>query len=146
MNYNEYISSNSWKLKRETRRELDGFRCRLCDHDGSQYRLEVHHRPLSYAKIPNESVKDDLITLCSLCHEAVTNIIRDARYAKRELEPAFIQISIKEIHHGMERNEIQVDFIRPVDNAQRANGGPVEQVRQAIEIDFIETGKDGRRL
>ena len=87
MTYEEYIASSAWAAKREARLVLDGHRCRLCDEDGSRYQLEVHHRPSSYPKIPNESVEDDLITVCSRCHNAITDAVREDRYGRRELPP-----------------------------------------------------------
>ncbi|MCA9980243.1 MAG: HNH endonuclease, partial [Anaerolineales bacterium] len=82
MNYEEYMRSDAWRQKREKRLEIDGHCCRMCDHDGSLYRLEVHHRPSSYKRIPNESVEDDLTTLCVRCHDLATNAIRGDRYEK----------------------------------------------------------------
>ena len=72
MIYERYIASAAWAAKRAARLALDGGRCRLCDEDGTRYGLEVHHRPSSYALIPNESVEDDLITVCSRCHDPIT--------------------------------------------------------------------------
>lgn len=79
MLYNEYMQSADWRSKRRQRLEMDGHKCRLCDHDGSKWRLEVHHRPSCYAKIPNESPVDDLVTLCARCHHFVTTSIRKDR-------------------------------------------------------------------
>jgi hypothetical protein len=69
--YKEYISSKDWDIKRKARLRLDGHKCRLCDEDGSRYKLIVHHRPNSYLKIPKESVENDLITVCSRCHDVI---------------------------------------------------------------------------
>ncbi|MFC1531144.1 HNH endonuclease [Gemmatimonadota bacterium] len=79
--YHHYIASSSWGEKRDARRKLDGNRCRLCDATAEEARLEVHHRPSAYAKIPNESVEDDLVTLCVDCHDFVTDKVRRGRYA-----------------------------------------------------------------
>lgn len=62
--------------------ERDGYRCRTCDHDGSEYRLEVHHRHYRDGDNPKD---DDLITLCVVCHDLITNKIREDRYGKKEL-------------------------------------------------------------
>ncbi len=82
VDYATYINSTEWKRKRAARLVLDGYRCRLCDENGSRYPLEVHHRPLSYMNIPNESIEDDLVTVCSRCHEFITNAIREDRYGR----------------------------------------------------------------
>jgi DNA polymerase III alpha subunit len=79
--YCDYIASPEWQVKRDARRVLDGNRCRGCDSDEQ---LNVHHRPLSYNKIPNESIEDDLITLCRRCHEALHRIIDERQGDTRE--------------------------------------------------------------
>jgi hypothetical protein len=149
MNYTAYIASTAWAAKRKARLAIDGNRCRLCDEDGSRFQLEVHHRPNSYANIPNESVEDDLITVCSRCHNLITSVIREDRYGKQEHEPTLISNNVQarqEINHGMARDEIQVDIVRAVDNAQRANRGPDEQVVEIDKTDFFQATQDRRRL
>lgn len=78
--YEEYMRSDLWRTKREQRLIIDRHECRTC---GCKERLEVHHKPDSYAKLPNESVEDDLTTLCVWCHDLITNKIRKGRYEKK---------------------------------------------------------------
>jgi 5-methylcytosine-specific restriction endonuclease McrA len=78
ISYKTYIQSDDWQKKRSVRLWLDGFRCRLCD---SVEDLEVHHRPTSYPRIPHESIYDDLITLCRICHALVTERIRAQQFS-----------------------------------------------------------------
>lgn len=148
MTYENYIASKSWRDKRKQRLEIDGHRCRLCDEDGSRHQLEVHHRPSSYAKIPNESVQDDLITVCSRCHNLITSSIREDRYGIREIEQTIITTNVlarQEIkYHGMANSEIPIDFQRPVDNAQRPTCRPQMQVDKIEQADFIQARKDRR--
>ena len=80
--YETYLRSDRWTRKRATRLVLDGQRCRLCD---STEDLEVHHRPGSYQLIPNESVENDLTTLCRVCHELITDRIRRRRAGSQQL-------------------------------------------------------------
>ena len=149
MTYAEYIRSPEWKRKSKARIALDGYRCRVCDHDGSKFQLEVHHRPSSYSKIPNESIADDLTTLCSRHHEDVTNSIREDIYNLRELEPTTITTIVQarqEINHGLERIAIQTDFgtVLPTHNAQRANSRSAKQVVEITQGDFVQEIKDRR--
>ena len=150
MDYVNYINSIEWAIKRKTRLEMDGNRCRLCDEDGSRFQLDVHHRPSSYAKIPHESIADDLITFCSRCHDLVTNVIREDRYGRWELpQPIPIKNNIqerKDISHGMEPGKLQIDIVRPSDNAQRADGGSTQQVVEIAQTDYCKTQKDRGRL
>ena len=146
MNYCKYIASASWRGKRKARLAIDGNRCRLCDEDGSRFQLEVHHRPLSYVNIPNESVEDDLITVCARCHELITSSIREDRYGKRELpDQQLISTNIQirqEINHGMENSSIQVDVISPVTNAQRADCRPAQQVLKSDKANLKQEAQD----
>ena len=80
--YHKYISSSPvWAEKREARLKIDGRKCRTCHHDGSEDRLEVHHA--HYDSFRNEDVESDLITLCSRCHDAITNVFRHRKYEDR---------------------------------------------------------------
>ena len=149
MDYIRYIASSAWSAKRKARLILDGYRCRLCDEDGSRFGLEVHHRPGSYAKMPDESIEDDLITVCSRCHALITSSIPEDRYGRRELQPTietdYVHIR-REIDHGLVRDEVQIDWISPVYIAQRADGRPNEQVVEVNQTDFLEAHKDRRGL
>lgn len=80
MNYHEYISSRDWHQNPARLAELEasGFRCRVCNHDGSQSPLEVHHR--TYENLFNEQASD-LTTLCRDCHRVFTDHDRRRRYA-----------------------------------------------------------------
>lgn len=80
--YNEYIAGPVWQEKRELRLNIDRRLCQTCLHDGAEYRLEVHHK--TYERFGAEDVENDLITLCSECHEAITNVIRRRRYNKKD--------------------------------------------------------------
>lgn len=72
--YQSYIRSVEWQQKRKERLALDNHHCKNC---GGKQGLEVHHK--SYDGFLNESVVDDLVTLCSDCHDRVTLISRKKR-------------------------------------------------------------------
>lgn len=150
MSYEGYIASPEWSSKRIARLVIDGHRCRLCDENGTRYALEVHHRPSSYALIPNESIEDDLTTVCSRCHDPITSAIRADRYGLQDLpDLALIGTAIpmrKGITHGLANLELQVDICRPVAPAQRSDCRPAEQVGQIAEGDLWQTKEDRRRL
>ena len=59
--------------------ERDGHRCRMCNHNGSEYHLELHHR--SYESFHDP---DNLTTLCKLCHDVVTDHQRRLRYDSKD--------------------------------------------------------------
>jgi 5-methylcytosine-specific restriction endonuclease McrA len=89
MNYHEYITSRDWRENPARLAELEasGFRCRLCNDDGSDSALEVHHR--TYENLGNEQL-GDLTTLCHSCHRVVTDHLRRLRYVLRL--PAYADI------------------------------------------------------
>ncbi|MGY4330705.1 putative HNH restriction endonuclease [Bradyrhizobium sp. LB7.2] len=80
MNYHDYIASRSWRQNPARLAELKaaGFRCRVCNHDGSLGAIEVHHR--TYERLGHEAL-GDLTALCRNCHRVVTDHLRRLRYA-----------------------------------------------------------------
>ena len=72
--YNAYLKSERWRLKRCIRLRIDSFKCTQCQ---SKSNLEIHH--LTYARFGNEYLSD-LITLCRACHAKVDE--RHARHHK----------------------------------------------------------------
>lgn len=66
-----YYGSN-WEEKKQEVHERDTV-CRVCGHDGSKRRLEVHHiTPIRTFEIPeNGNTLENLILLCSYCHGEV---------------------------------------------------------------------------
>ena len=86
--YDEYMISECWRLKRCERLRIDSFECRTCTEKN---KLEVHHR--HYKKpFGEESVDDDLITLCSKCHDAISKRMGHGKYRKTPKKPT-IQLS-----------------------------------------------------
>jgi hypothetical protein len=146
--YEEYISSLKWARKRQARLALDGYRCRMCDEDGTRFQLEVHHRPSSYRRIPNESVQDDLVTVCARCHELITAAIRGDRYGQRTLPHVEViteNVNVRmEIDYGVARNSLQVSIIGPSDSTQRQDSQPARQIGQGDQTDFVETRQNRR--
>lgn len=80
--YERYIGSIEWAAKRGEILARDGNRCQTCWRIAPEVELEVHHK--TYQSLGDEDPAH-LITLCRECHEAVTAVIRRARYAKREI-------------------------------------------------------------
>lgn len=145
MDYRKYIASADWKAKRAQRLEIDGHRCAVCKHDGSEYRLEVHH--LHYKSLGNEDALYDLLTACSRCHETLQNIELLHRYEQRKHISSFVDVPIfarMENHYGMANTEVPVDFVRPSTDAQRASSRSNEQMGTFDQNDYIKEGKDRR--
>lgn len=80
-NYQEYLNSNLWMEKAHYLKEQCNFRCQKCGKRQGQWieeegekpyfvKIIVHH--LNYNNVGNEEA-DDLIVLCSKCHEEEHN-------------------------------------------------------------------------
>jgi hypothetical protein len=85
-----------WRTRATAIRKRDGGRCRACNRDEEEVRLEVHHRVYGTPGPCGQCVltgveDDDLVTLCIDCHDAVTNIRRHVRYAGQEIEAASLE-------------------------------------------------------
>ena len=147
MSYEAYLWSDSWRQKREQRLALDGYRCRLCDHDGSAWRLEVHHRPSSYSRIPAESVEHDLTTLCARCHAIITDVIRRDRYANQASLSVSNQVSIvstrREVEHDLANPTLSPDIRQPTAVEQRQQCQPPQRVGAGQEKDQQQALKGG---
>ncbi len=120
--YNQYIQSPQWRKKRKERLKIDNYECRLCGHDGSDYHLEVHHKPLSYPKIPNESVNDDLTTLCVTCHKIVTSELRRRGFEGQNTNILYRPNLVERELQNVKYSEVQTQFSMPVDHAQWRSG------------------------
>ncbi|NBT36459.1 MAG: hypothetical protein EBT03_13150, partial [Betaproteobacteria bacterium] len=145
--YAAYIGSAAWAEKREQRLQVDGRRCKTCHHDGSNWRLEVHHA--TYGRLGREDVETDLVTLCSQCHEAVTSVIRSRRYESRPVAVSFVSDSVhrrKGVSDGMEDTVVSDHRGCPDHHAQRFPRRPVEQGREAVEAGYVQTQENRRGL
>lgn len=75
--YGSFLHSDYWKFVRYAVQKRDNFECQLC---GNKKNLIVHH--LTYDHHFDEwNHKEDLITLCSGCHENVHKV----KYVEKEL-------------------------------------------------------------
>lgn len=61
--YTLYLKSEEWNRKRETRMEIDNYKCFICNSD---YILQVHH--MHYKNVGDEEM-EDLLTVCVNCHQ-----------------------------------------------------------------------------
>lgn len=65
--YKEYIKSDMWKQKCKQRLEIAGHKCEMCGRLETQSKaLQIHH--ISYKRLFDEDVGNDLICLCGGCH------------------------------------------------------------------------------
>jgi len=85
-----YYQSAAWQRKRRQRLEHDRHTCQGCGITAHQLAdlgwatLQVHHKNAGppdyrYPSFGNEQLSD-LLTLCSLCHDGITNSVRQQRF------------------------------------------------------------------
>jgi len=68
MPYQQYLQTDSWKMKAEACKMTAGNRCQICN---SRPPLEAHHR--TYQRRGYEH-PGDLTALCSRCHRLISGI------------------------------------------------------------------------
>jgi hypothetical protein len=69
--YAEYLSSNTWKTKRDFMLAKCGNKCEFCGHNNLKD-LQVHHN--TYQSFPDEH-STDLVVLCKGCHHTFHKIV-----------------------------------------------------------------------
>lgn len=70
--YQVYLTTDHWKQLRESVLRRDGYRCTRCP---SQFYLQAHHK--FYRSRFEDSITDDLVTLCRPCHEREHGLVKD---------------------------------------------------------------------
>lgn len=85
-----YYLSRAWQQRRQQRFEIDGHKCQGCGINAAQLAelgwpsLQVHHKnagppAYTYPSFGNEQMSD-LLTLCSECHDGITDSVRRQRF------------------------------------------------------------------
>lgn len=146
LKYEKHIASPEWKQKRLERIAIDNNQCRLC---GSTDRLEVHHKwPSGYYNLPNESVQDDLTTLCNRCHEAFHNSMNEREYQNKSAVLNTVPETAKRklTSYGMESSKISTSRNMPDDPTQRRFSEPDELSSKSYETYIGQTKKDRGRF
>lgn len=84
--YKRYIRSPEWEKKKAERLEIDNHCCAMCGRPEAKCRngLQCHHT--NYKKpLGQESVYDDLVSLCPSCHMKIHAYYNRVREATHEL-------------------------------------------------------------
>ena len=86
----DYYRSAAWRNKRQQRLEHDNHTCQGCGITAAQLEelgwpvLQVHHKNAGppHFRYPSFGCEQlsDLLTLCSLCHDGITNSVRQQRF------------------------------------------------------------------
>ena len=74
--YQKYLKSKEFKALRDRVLERDGYRCRFCGRtleeisENKKISLQAHHSSYEHLGECNDLEYNDLVTLCSVCHNA----------------------------------------------------------------------------
>ena len=148
MTYEQHLQSAYWRALREQAFARDNWRCVLCD---SPEELQCHHR--TYVRLGKEELRD-CFTLCTPCHDVITDHQRRQRYTTRELPPmqevgpvaavTMFGSSYQEI--PFETNcEISSDWRRAPLDAQWPTERPAESVDESQKEDYGQAEENGGR-
>ena len=74
--YRDKFKDPKWQRKRLLIMERDDFQCQICFDKASP--LNVHHRYYEFGKDPWDYQDEALVTLCEYCHEAESEMIKQA--------------------------------------------------------------------
>ena len=139
VNYRVYLSSPEWSRKRLERLKIDNHTCRVCHHQGDEYSLHVHHS--TYKRLGDENVETDLITVCSLCHDAIHNMLTGRKNGRKELHVDIVieRVEKKErLYYGVENRKLPVGRVDSPDHAQWTISRPTEPVVKSHQGNYIE--------
>lgn len=148
----DYYKSAAWRNKRRQRLEHDKHTCQGCgitaDHlDQLGWpALQVHHKnagPPDY-RYPSFGFEQlsDLLTLCSSCHDGITNSVRRQRFkldpkkrVKHEpLQPPSLQIPSRSKRHDITHDCSDQNFGRePIAVPQRSDSRSAKYLREGHE-------------
>ena len=157
----DYYQSASWQRKRQQRLEHDQHTCQGCGINAAQLAelgwpsLQVHHKNAGppdyrYPSFGNEQLTD-LLTLCSICHDGITNSVRQQRF---KLDPrkqvASVSVAAPSLSVPSHTERVKPvynpdhNFGRePIAVPQRANSRSTQYLQQSHESCKQQTQKNG---
>ena len=156
--YTEYLSSNTWKAKRDSILTQCGNACEYCGHDVLK-ELQVHHN--TYQSFPDEH-STDLVVLCKECHHTFHKIVKSRSLrccsgrrmlnwnGKGKIKKCFLcgrphtilgkHSRLKEHHHNMGESKRTILVCRVCHEVMKINDSPKEKSARYI----IRKKKDSR--
>jgi len=156
----DYYRSSSWQRKRQHRLDHDQHTCQCCGITAAQLAelewssLQVHHKNAGppdyrYPSFGNEQLTD-LLTLCSICHDGITNSVRHQRF---KLDPRkqvqTVNVAAPSLTIPPQSQRVRPDYDpdhnfgrEPIAVPQRANSRSAKYLLQGNESDQRQTQKD----
>ena len=120
---NSYYLSREWRQRRQQRLEIDNHQCQGCGITAAQLDdlgwppLQVHHKNAgppnyTYPSFGHE-LMSDLLTLCSECHDGITNSVRRQRFKldpKKQVDPVHLPPPSLSIPSATPKQHVQPSF------------------------------------
>ena len=116
--YELYVKTDCWQIRRDTYISRYGPACEVCENaiDG----LDVHH--LTYERLGIE-LDDDLMALCRPCHSAVHGVVTFSEWEE------FIAILMKKLKSGKHAPR----YLKLVEQVLKKHGcGELAQKREVV--------------
>ena len=157
---NSYYASSAWRGKRQERLDLDSHQCQGCGITRQQLEqlswpsLQVHHKnagppDFMYPSFGNEQMSD-LLTLCTECHDGITNSVRHQRF---KLDPRkqvqTVNVAAPSLTIPSQSKRVRLDYDpdhnfgrEPIAVPQRANSRSAKYLLKGNEGDQRQTQKD----
>jgi len=142
VDYDAYIHSHDWDVKRAERLELDNHECQVCGT--SERPLQVHHR--SYANLGNEQM-DDLITVCSTCHAIISEIEHTNLSDKVNMGLLHLNILTNKYQHARRavmECAVSKAIVRHIKEIPEADGNYTTKIEPWI-ANILEAVRDSRQ-
>lgn len=157
-----YYASSAWRRKRQERLDHDGYQCQGCGITREQLEhlgwpsLQVHHKnagppDFMYPSFGNEQISD-LLTLCTECHDGITNSVRRQRFKldpKKQVEPVLVASSSLYVPLFSERTLVSTSNCsnsfpgrEPIAVPQRSNSRSAKYLRESDEGHQRKAQKD----
>ncbi len=139
---------------REARLAVDNYECQLSELFGiarlsgkpCSEEMEVHH--ITYERYGSEEI-EDLITVCTRCHEILTDAIRRERFSRGQPKLGEVSTGQRIIHQMEETDDDSEPELSDCGNstvvdAQRSTSRPREYIFAEDQGDFVEAAQQDR--
>ena len=145
--YYEYLESTEWKQTRAQRIEIDGHKCKIC---GTEYDLQVHH--ITYERVYNENVSNDLITLCNSCHHRLHEQLEEYTCRFKEI----ILKTAEELHELVQplqikytelQSDVLAEMLGEYSGKEFSNIQTITKlIRNSVKIDWYSVSRFGSAI
>ena len=146
-----HYASEAWRRIRQHRLDHDNHTCQGCGITAAQLlelgwpSLQVHHKNAGppdyrYPSFGNEQLHD-LLTLCSECHDGITDSVRRQRFKldpRKKVKPVHVStpsLTLPTPNGKPSISSDHLDWREPIVVPQRANRRPAQPLRKSHEGD-----------